>query len=158
MKTILSFLFILSFLDANSQDNSKIKQIDSIVVALNASTLPVQRDTLIKDYPQVGLKMVTYLSMIMDGKQLRKYVNYVRTTRIENGTESQMTSSSTFYYEHNNLVKVEEYLIDGDAKKNADWYYSDDKPLHYNLKSDNAAERALSLLAISKTMLKQIIK
>jgi hypothetical protein len=96
--------------------------------------------------------------MIMDGKQLRKYVNYVRTTRIENGTESQMTSSSIFYYEHNNLIKVEEYLIDGDKKKNADWYYSDDKPLYYTLQSDNAAERALSLLAISKTMLKQIIK
>ncbi|MEP6582767.1 MAG: hypothetical protein ABJA90_00810 [Ginsengibacter sp.] len=158
MKATFSFLFILVFLDSYSQDVLKIKQIDSIVSCSNASIVPVQRDTIFQDRPELQLKMTTYLTMLVDSNELIKYVNHVNTTMAENGNTRQMTTSSSFYYFHNHLIKVEEYLIEGDNKKNMDWYYSDDKPLYYTLKSDKAEGRAELLLTISKTMLKQVIK
>ena len=69
-----------------------------------------------------------------------------------------MVTSNTFYYEHNKLIKVEEYIIHGENKQMADWYFSDDKPLYYTFKSPKSAERATSLLAIANTMVKQIVK
>lgn len=158
MKTILSILFILPFLGVYSQDTLKIKQINILVSNINASTLPLQRDTLIQDHPEMGLKVTTYLTMIINGSDLIKYVNNVNTTMMENGFVRQMTGSNTFYYDHNKLIKVEEYIIEGDKKGEADWYYSDDRPLYYTLQSDKAEARATLLLTMSKVMLKQIIK
>ena len=158
MKTTLTFIFILTFCSAYSQDTLKIKQINALVLGINTSSLPIQRDTLIQDHPEMGLKMTTYLSMIVNGSELLKYVNFVNSTMKENTETRQMTSSSSFYYDHNKLIKVEEYLIEGDKKKTADWYYSDDKALYYTLQSDKAADRATLLLTMSKGMLKQVIK
>ena len=158
MKTTLTFIFILTFCSAYSQDTLKIKQINALVLGINTSSLPIQRDTLIQDHPEMGLKMTTYLSMIVNGSELLKYVNFVNSTMKENTETRQMTSSSSFYYDHNKLIKVEEYLIEGDKKKAMDWYYSEDKPLYYTLQSDKAADRATLLLTMSKEMLKQVIK
>jgi len=158
MKTALTFIFINFFCCAYSQDTLKIKQIDALVSHINTFTLPIQRDTLIQDYPELGLKMITYLTMVANGGELFKYVNNVNTTRLENGVTRQMTGANTFYYDHNELIKVEEYLLEGDKKSTADWYYSEDKPLYYTLQSDKAKERAAFLLTLSKTMLKQVIK
>ena len=49
-------------------------------------------------------------------------------------------------------------MIEGSDKKVMDWYYSEDKPLYYTLKSEKAEERAKLLLNISDAMLKQIQK
>lgn len=102
--------------------------------------------------------MTTYLTMLVDSDQLFKYVNNVNTIMAENGNTRQMSTSTTFYYFHNYLIKVEECLIEADNKKNADWYYSDDKSLYYTLKSDKAEARAEVLFTLSKKMLKPIIK
>jgi len=158
MKTTLIIFFILTFFGVYSQDTLKIRQIDALLSQINTSTLPIHRDTLVQDHPEIGLKMTTYLTMIVNGGELIKYVNYVNTTMIENGVTRQMTTSSSFYYDHNKLIKVEEYLLESDKKKTADWYYSGDKPLYYTLQSDKAEDRATLLLTMSKTMLKQIIK
>ena len=158
MKTTLTFIFVLTFCSVYSQDTLKIRQIDALVSGINSSTFQIQRDTLIQDHPEMGLKMTTYLSMIVNGGELIKYVNLVNTTMTENGATRQMITSSSFYYDHNKLIKVEEYLIEGDKKKTADWYYSEDKPLYYTLQTDKAADRATLLLTMSKGMLKQVIK
>ena len=158
MKTTLTFIFALTFCSVYSQDTLKIKQIDALVSGINSSIFQIQRDTLIQDHPEMGLKMTTYLSMIVNGGELMKYVNLVNTTMTENGATRQMTTSSSFYYDHNKLIKVEEYLIEVDKKKTMDWYYAEDKPLYYTLQSDKAADRATLLLTMSKGMLKQIIK
>ena len=158
MKTTVTFIFILTFFSVYSQDTLKIKRIDALVSGINTSALPLQRDTLIQDHPEMGLKMTTYLSMIVNGDELMKYVNLVNTTMTENAETRQMTTSSSFYYDHNKLIKVEEYLIEGDKKKTMDWYYAEDKPLYYTLQSDKAADRATLLLTMSKAMLKQVIK
>jgi hypothetical protein len=73
-------------------------------------------------------------------------------------TAGRMTSSDTFYFDHNKLLKAEECLLEGDKKKTADWYYSNDKPLSSTLQPGKAEARAALFLTMSKTLLKQIIK
>ena len=158
MKTTLAFIFILTFISVYSQDTLKMKKIDALVSSINTLILPIHRDTLIQDHPEMGLKMITYLTMVVNGGELMKYVNLVNTTMTENAKTRQMTTSSSFYYDHNKLIKVEEYLIEADTKKTMDWYYSENKPLYYTLQSDKAADRATLLVTMSKGMLKQVIK
>ena len=158
MRTILVIGLILSFIDGTAQDTVEIKRVNAIVDGINSSGLPVQRDTINQNYPDLGLKIVTYLSMIKTEGELKKYVNLGHTTRTENGITREMTTSNTFYYEHNKLIKVEEYIIEGEKKQTADWYYSDDKPLYYTFKSPKSAEHAISLLAIANAMTKQMVK
>ncbi|MEP6951164.1 MAG: hypothetical protein ABI863_17885 [Ginsengibacter sp.] len=102
--------------------------------------------------------MKTYLSMILEGSELKKYVSKVNTVRQENGISKQMIASSSFYFNKSELIKVEEFIIEGDKERHADWYYSNDKPLYYALPSDRSEERANFLLTLSKTFLKQIQK
>jgi hypothetical protein len=158
MKTILPILFVLACSGAYAQDTVKMRRIDSLVLQINTSTLPTHTDTIVQDRPELGLKMTSYLSAIVNGNELIKYVNYVNATRVEDGITKQMIASNSFYYIHNNLIKVEEYVLEGDKKKILDWYYWDDQPLYYTLKSDKAKDRADLLLTMAKGMVKQIIK
>jgi hypothetical protein len=141
-----------------SQDTIIINQIDSMVNSINASDLPVQRDTLVQDHPQLGLKTITYLATIIKKDELIKFVNNVNSTRIENGIAEQITSSNMFYFSQNKLIKVEEYLIKGEIKKEVSWYYADGKPLYYTLQNERAEERAKLLLEMGKDMVKRVIK
>lgn len=77
---------------------------------------------------------------------------------IEKGVPKHMTATNTFYFQHNKLLKVEEYLLKDEKIKIADWYYEDSKPLYYTLKSEKAANRADLLLTLAETILKQVIK
>jgi hypothetical protein len=141
-----------------SQDTSKTKNIDVIVNKINQSNYQTKTDTIIQDKPEYGLKIKTYLTMKIDNNHLKKYENFVYTIMNVNGTTREITTSSTFYYDESKLIKVEEYMIEGSAKKVMDWYYSEDKPLYYTLKSEKAEERAKLLLNISDATLKQIEK
>ena len=158
MKILLSILLIVAFIRGYSQDTIKTKQIDLLIFNINKSSLPVHRDTLIQDRPELGLKMITYLTTIVKDNELIKYVNFVNTTIIESGGTRKISSSSTFYYNQNKLIKVEEFLIEGDTKKEANWYYSEDKPLYYTLQSEKSEARAVFLLETSKAFVKQVIK
>lgn len=158
MKAILIIICFLLFSSSYSQDSSRIRQIDTLVLSINNSTLPVQRDTIIQDRPELGLKMTTYLAMIVSDKELMKYLNFVTTTMNDNGKPRQMKTSNTFYFHNNKLIKVEEYIIEGDNRKNTDWYFSDNKPLYYTLQSEKAESRANLLLTIADATLKQVIK
>lgn len=162
MNTILTAIFILAFSFLHSQDTSKINQIDNIVSRINASTLPAQRDTIIQDVPQIGLKMTTYVTIIVNNQELIKYVNHVISTTTENGVSKKITGANTFYFEHNKLIKIEEYLIEEDKKTTSDWYYSANNLLYHMSKSDKAADktddRAALLLEIADELLKKSIK
>jgi len=161
MKTKIQILFILMIIFSTksfSQDTLKTKEIDDIVKSINQSKYQIEKDTLIQDKPEYGLKTITYLTMVTNQNQLKKYENLVDMTMSQNGTTRKMITSSTFYYNQNKLIKVEEYAIEGNDKKVMDWYYFDGKPLYYTLKSDKAADRALFLITLSETMLKAINK
>jgi len=102
--------------------------------------------------------MTTYLTMIVQGNELLKYMNNVNSSVPENGSRRQMTAANTFYYHHNSLIKVEEYIVEGERNKEVSWYYSDNKPIYWTLQSEEAEERANFLLTMSKTLLSKIIK
>lgn len=158
MKNILIIIFALASYFAQSQDSLKINQIDNIVSKINASTVPVKRDTIIQDVPQIGLKMTTYVTTIVNNQELIKYVNHVVGSSTENGVSQKKTGSNTFYFEHNKLIKVEEYLIEDDKKITADWYFSENKLLFSILRPDNGNHRAKLLLEIADDLVKQSLK
>jgi hypothetical protein len=156
MRTTLLFAAFLFSLAVHSQDTAKLKQIDALVNQINTSNFKTQRDTIKNDQPQMGLSMRTYLTMVTDGAEIKKYENNVLATTQESGTINQMVSTNAFYFDHNKLIKVEEFATQGDKKIDALWYYADDKPIYYTLKSDKAQERAELLLTMAKSMLEKM--
>jgi hypothetical protein len=135
-----------------SQDTLKVKQIDSIVRLTNNSGYKIQRDT-IKQEPASGLSMQTYLSMVSDDDDIKKYVNNVHMTMTQNGIKKNIITTNTFYFDKNKLIKVEEYIIEGEKRSEVEWYYSNDKPIYNTLKSEKGQDRAEFLLKLAKSML-----
>ncbi|WP_153796748.1 hypothetical protein [Foetidibacter luteolus] len=138
-----------------SQDSIKIRQIDSLVNAINLADFKVQNDTIIQNQPEVGLYMRTYLTAITNEKELKKYTNTVNATTQNSGVTKQIISANVFYFHNNKLIKVEEQITDDKKKLELFWYYDDNKPIHYNLSSDKAQDRAEFLLTLSKSMLEK---
>lgn len=155
MRTAIAFFTLLLCLDASAQDSLELKRIDSLVKIINLTNLPVQKDTIVQDRPELGLKMKTCLAMISAGNKLMKYENKVYTISSQNGITRELITSTTFYYDHNQLIKVEEYGVENDKKMEMNWYYAGDKPLYYSLKSEKAASRAHFLLSLSKQLVKK---
>ena len=156
IKTSLLFTVILFSSAAYSQDSIKLKKIDALVNLINTSGFKSQTDTIRNDQPQLGLSMLTYLTVVTEGSELKKYVNNLHGTRQENGTTKQMVTTNTFYFDHNKLIKVEESGTQDDKKMEMFWYYEDDKPIYYTLKSERAQERAEMLLTMAKTLLEKL--
>jgi hypothetical protein len=156
MKTTLFFVAILFCIIGYSQDTAKLKQIDALVSKINTADFKTQRDTIINEQPQLGLSIRTYLTMVIDGTELKKYVNNVHATTYENGITKQKIAINTFYFDENKLIKVEELAVLGDNKMDLLWYYADDKPIYFTLNSDKAEARAELLLTIAKSMLEKI--
>jgi hypothetical protein len=73
-----------------------------------------------------------------------------------------MIATNAFYFDQNKLIKVEEFSIEGDKKIEASWYYADDKPIDYNIKSEKtlkpqeAQGRAKMLLDMGKILLNKM--
>jgi hypothetical protein len=51
---------------------------------------------------------------------------------------------------------MEEFIVEGDKKMDALWYYADDKPIYYTFKSDKSQARAELLLTMAKSMLDKL--
>jgi len=158
MKKLLIIVLLVSTIQADSQDTLKIKQIDSIVTGINKSNIVPVNDSIVQDLPAMGLYMKTNLTMLVEGKELKKYVNKVNGVRKENGVSEELSSSNSFYFDKGKLIKVEEFIVKDGKEQHADWYYADDKPLYYTFQSDRSDERAALLLNMAKSMLKQFQK
>jgi len=156
MKVLFLFFFLFGATKTFSQDTVRIKQIDSLAKAINNSNFKIHTDSMTQDFSQMGLLMKTYLTAVTDSNQLKKYTNKVYATRVEGGVSKQTTTSSSFYFDQNKLIKVEEFIIEDNKENHADWYYADDKPLYYTVKNDRSEERSILLLDMSRTMLKLI--
>lgn len=153
MKNIILVTIVLLSKFTYSQDTVKVKQIDSLVKLINNSGYKIQRDTIKQEQPGIGLSMQTYLSMLSDGDEIKKYVNNVHMTMTQNGVTKKTIGTNTFYFDKNKLIKVEENMTEGDKKFEVEWYYSNDKPIYNTLKSEKGQDRAEFLLKLSKTML-----
>jgi len=91
--------------------------------------------------PDVGLFMKTYVSVYLKGNDLVKYASRVNAVRKENGVTEKSNSSSTFYFDDNKLIKVEETANFKGENITPEWYYLDDKPLYYTVQSENSESR-----------------
>lgn len=156
MKTILIVFFILLRSITFSQDTSRIKEIDSLVKAINQSDLITETDSVIQDMPAMGLYMKTYLSLSVKDSIFTRYSNNVTANSLENGVSLKSNTSSVFYFYNSQLIKVEESGIMKGKSINFFWYYFDNKPYYYTFKSDRSEDRALQLLEISKNIYNKI--
>lgn len=158
MRIIIVVIFFLTALSSYSQSITKIKEIDSLVTHTNNSDFKIQYDSISQDMPQLGLWTKTYLTVILDGDELKKYVSRGNATRLENGVMTKTITSTLFYFAKGKLIKVEEFMIAEEKIQTLHWYFSEDKPLYYTLRSDKAEERADLLLGMADSMLKRVQK
>lgn len=157
MKELLLSIILGCAFKLYSQDAAQIRQIDSLVKVINNdSNLKTHTDSIAHDVPAIGFLMKTYLTVVTDSGQLKKYVNYSLGTQNVNSVSKRTTTSSSFYFDKDKLIKVEEFIIEDDTENHADWYFADDRPLYYTVKNDRSDERAILLLDMSKNMLKLI--
>ena len=155
MKMLIILILFFCSIKTYSQDISKkIREIDSIVTSINASKLNVKRDTISRDMPSMGMLMKTYVTMVRDDLELKKYSQNVRGTITEAGKTKETISLNIFYFNHQSLIKVEEFFIADDIQASVHWYYSNDKPLYCTLQSEKTAERAEFLLNLGRSFLK----
>ncbi len=158
MKTLVIAILLLYSTNSYSQVYKILSQIDSIVTSINHSKVKVTQDSIIQDMTNLGLNMRTYLSMLIDEGKLKKYVNYVKSDRIESGVLLQMISCNTFYFHENSLIKVEELVIVDNQAQQFEWYFSKDNCIYHSLQSAKADSRASLLLSMSKDFISKIPK
>ena len=155
----LTLVLLLGFCRTTyAQDSAQINSINLLVNAIVHSNFPTQQDSTAANYPALGLSMKTYLTMVTDGKELKKYAQVAKSTQVENHANKQMTSGSAFYYDQNKLIKVEEFLMEDGAEHKAEWYFSGDKCFYYTLKTPGAEKRIPLLLTMSNGFLKLVGK
>jgi hypothetical protein len=154
MKThlLLALLFFTS--ELYSQESNKIREIDSLTSLIRLSDLPVQHDSTSKDYPGLGLKIKTYLTAMLDSKELKKYVSKTKTTQIEDGISKEMNAGTAFYFDKNKLMKVEEYALQGEKETIFAWYFNNDECIYHTLQSDKAESRASLLITMANAIFK----
>ena len=152
------FLIVVSFFSTSiySQKSFKIDQIDSLASLIRLSNLPVQHDTISQEFPALSLSMKTYLTMIIDSRELKKYVSKVKTVQKENGVSKEMITGTAFYYDQNKLIKVEEFAVHDENEELFAWYFSDNECIYHTLQSDKAESRAALLIEMSNAILKKI--
>jgi hypothetical protein len=155
MKKFILPVFICIVLTSYSQDSIKIKQIDSLVKIINQSGFKAERDSIVQDYSQSGMYLKTYITVALDGEKIKKYVNEVHATRVENGSSINTITTNIFYYDKDNIIKVEESAVFEGKEMYADWYYSNDKPLYYtfNENQEKSVQRVEFLLTLGKQLL-----
>ncbi|HYE54384.1 MAG TPA: hypothetical protein VD996_06055 [Chitinophagaceae bacterium] len=99
----------------------------------------------------------TYITIALDGKELKKYTTRINMLMTEDGVTRQMNTSTIMYFDKGALIKVEEFTQKDDLSKAFDWYFESGKPLYYTLPPDEVAdERAEFLLSMADTVLKRV--
>jgi len=156
MKALFFWVSFFCILDSYAQDSIKIKQVDSLVNIITYSNWPPLQDSILQDYPAIGLSMKTYLSVLQYNKELKKYAQVVKTIRKEGEITHHDLSGNAFYFDQDKLIKVEEFFIIADKENKMEWYYADDKCFFHTLKTDKAEDRALFLLDLAKSLLKKM--
>ena len=158
MKIANLFLALICCSRIFSQDNPVILHIDSVVYKINHSGLPEIRDSIFQDYKDLGLSMKTYMTMVKDGSELKKYVNYVISVQQENGVSKQLTASTTFYFDQNKFIKAEDFATSEGKEMNFAWYFADGKCIYPEVVSERDEKRVGTLIAIADGLTKAFPK
>lgn len=155
--TKIIFILLLCSFEVFSQENNKINQIDSIVNHIDNSTYKIETDSIIKNFPEYHFSTKKYLTLITDGSELKKYKNFTISISEIKSIKRHISSSNTFYYNNNKLIKVEELFIENGIKKNSNCYFSEDKPIYFTDKNlEKSEEKALLLLKLSNEIVNSI--
>lgn len=152
MKLSVLIICLFTFIHSHAQKSTQIAKIDRLVSQINSSGLELERDTIIYDFPEMNIYIVTYLSAIIDNGEIIKYVNDVNGKTMENGILKETIGVCTFYFKDRELIKEEEYSIENDLKTSAEWYYWNDKPIYNTSDKADSEKRAAKLLEMSKVM------
>jgi len=159
MYKLLLLPLTLFSLECFCQDSAtQVRKIDSLVESINHSNFIVQHDSTNNDVPAYGIFSKTYITVVLNGQDVVKYVNNVTGSREVKNKTVKMTTSNTFYYHHNKLIKVEDQVFQDNMQICFEWYYDNDKSLYYTMKTDRSAERAELLLVMSKAIMTQFAK
>lgn len=146
---------MVSSFSSSAQDDAKVKQIDSLVGAINSITTNIFRDTLKQDMAQMGMSTRTYLTTVTKEGMLVKYVNNVHTTMSQNGVSESFVSNNIFYYDNGKLIKVEENVTKGEMKNDLAYYFENDKVIFVSPDMPELKARGEELLAMSRLMIRR---
>lgn len=130
MRQLLLLAFLAGFLNGFGQEAQKTEQIDSIVKSINASTKNIYYDSVFNETPY-GVSSKTYITVIMDSTELKKYSQRAIITNGEKDKVKITVGENTFYFQQDKLIKVEESMNEGNKEFKMDWYYVDEKPLSH---------------------------
>lgn len=156
MKTVFGILFVLVTGILSAQDKSVLEEIDRTVTTIRQSTIPAQRHVSVTDNAEVGMKITNYLTVVADSSQLLYYSQDSDMEMTQNGAGKKVFSSSAFFFSNNKLIKVEEFILEGDQRMEANWYFRDDKLLFSTLSGERDLERAAQLLELAKVFVSSL--
>ncbi|NML23446.1 hypothetical protein HHL16_21380 [Pseudoflavitalea sp. G-6-1-2] len=149
-------LFSCFSFNAYSQDSTAIRRIDAMVKLINNADLNALKDSVKTDYLANEMSFRTYLTALVKNKELKKYINDIHSKRKENGVTLEMHAISAFYFNENKLIKVEEKVTADGKELLMDWYFENDKSVHYTSKSERSEERAEMLLKLAQGFLDKV--
>jgi hypothetical protein len=154
MKTsLLLFLLIGVAHFSYSQDSSKISQIDSIVKILKSTHLETKTDTIKQDQPQFGYYGFSIVTISVDQKGLRRYINHVNATIKQGNKDEKIVSDNIFYFNNGELIKVEETATKEDETKAFEYYFDAGKAINTSLLTPKQLSRTEQLLTMGKMIL-----
>jgi len=156
MKFIFISLIVFS-LNSYSQDDSRVKSIDSLVNITNRSKLSVKVDSLKTDGAPGGISSQSYITSWRKGSEIKKYVNKTHIEQVQqNGTIKKVETILSIYYNRQRVIKIEQSMISGSSKNESIYYYYNDKPVYYSPSTAASPIVSRSLLASAKDILKTL--
>jgi hypothetical protein len=156
MKAVLCISLLLSLSYCSySQDSIQLKQIDSIVHFIKTASLKHQADTINQDKPAYGYFGFSIVTLSTDGDAIKRYINHVEATIKRQDKTEKMVGENIFYFNNDELIKVEESATGKGKTMSYSWYFSGSRSLNTPVISDKGEDRAALLLQIAKGILVQ---
>lgn|GEM_PF-1630419 len=156
MKSIFVLAGIVCSVAAYSQDTKTIRSIDSLVKVLKGSKYKMLRDTIQGNMGKLNLSRRVYLTVMVNDTELKIYTEDVLYTPTEDKKASKTHQVSTYYFDHNKLIKVEQYRADWIDTANSDWYFANGKPLYNTSKQRYRDQYALTMLDEASRMVQDL--
>jgi hypothetical protein len=153
LKTFYTCVICSFSVCAYSQDTLEARSIDSLVKIIDNADFPFKRDTI--KYNRRGYSGLTYVTIVTSGSGLKKYVSDNTITRKRNRQINKTVTNSTFYFNQNKLVKVEEFIISYGKKVQNSYYYKNEKPIFSSSKANSYVKRDAFMLQTAKGILNQ---
>lgn len=144
IKIFLVVMFFLFGINAYSQDSTRISHIDSIVSSINKLNLQVYKNSSTQKLRDSEINWTIYLTEVFDNGVLKKHQYKMSSLDHENGIYTPFLQSTTFYYDQNQLIKVEKSRLQFEKQSLLEWYFLDDKLLKDTGKDSSLANSFLS--------------